>query len=116
MKENWASIQNTFDEPDSTVQNAKDRDHPKIYIGWGKHAMFSTRNTGYNDPLSQGCTREFRSNDWWYLPKVDDLIHAGVNSTAGAEIASFNWGSADSTPPIVESKICMAKEGGYTSC
>lgn len=116
MRESWGSIQNTFFDDDSTVQSAKNRNHPKIYAGWGKHAMFSTRNTGFNDPFSQGCTREFRSNDWWYLPKAEDLIHTGVNSTAGAEISKFKWGSADSTPPIVEGKVCAAKEGGYTAC
>ena len=66
MHDNWGSIQNTFDYNNLNEQNGKNKDGAKIYVGWGKHAMFSQRNTGFNDEAAQGCGREFRSGDWWY--------------------------------------------------
>lgn len=65
MHDDWAGVQNTFNYDNTNEQNGKDKDGAKIYVGWGKHAMFADRNTGWNDVISQGCGREFRSADWW---------------------------------------------------
>ena len=78
--------------------------------------MFADRQTGFNDKISQGCGREFRSRDWWYNPKKEDLVLSGRNSTMGELISSFDWGSADSPPPIVEDRVCSEKKGGYIAC
>ncbi|RPA72335.1 hypothetical protein BJ508DRAFT_419523 [Ascobolus immersus RN42] len=116
MEDSWARIQNTFNDDNEGEQNGKNKDHAKIYIGWGKHAMFSDRNTGFNDKISQGCQREFRSRDWWYNPKKVDLVLSGRNTTVGDKIASVNWGKADSSPPVVEDRVCSEKKGGFISC
>lgn len=44
-------------------------DHPKVYVGWAKHANFIDKNTGWNDPVSQLASTAFRSDDWWHLVK-----------------------------------------------
>lgn len=116
MSESWDSIQNTVFISDLSEQGGKDKDHPKLYVGWGKHAMFTTRNTGFNDPASQGCKREYRSNDWRYFPTNETLFFAGNGSPMGEEIAQFDWGKATSAPHIVENRTCSAVAGGYTSC
>ena len=115
--DDWATIQNTINYNNLEEQAGKDKDGAKIYVGWGKHAMFSTRNTGWNDPFSQGCSREFRSNDWRYLPTGrGDLVFAGTTSDLGRKIQSVNWGSATSNPTVVEQGVCDAQNGGFTAC
>lgn len=117
MHDDWATIQNTINYDNLEEQAGKDKDGAKIYVGWGKHAMFSTRNTGWNDPFSQGCSREFRSRDWRYLPTGrGDLVFAGATGDLGRKIQSVNWGSATSNPTIVEQGVCSAQKGGYTVC
>ncbi|RPB29314.1 hypothetical protein L211DRAFT_775715 [Terfezia boudieri ATCC MYA-4762] len=117
MHDDWATIQNTINYNNPDEQAGKDKDGAKIYVGWGKHAMFSTRNTGWNDPFSQGCSREFRSRDWRYLPTGrGDLVFAGGNSDLGRKIQNVNWGSAASNPVVVEQGVCGAQKGGYTAC
>lgn len=116
MHDNWKDVQNTFNDDNWNEQDGKDKDHAKIYVGWGKHAMFSTRNTGWNDAVSQGCGREFRSRDWWYSPTRDYLIPSGADSDMGQELSNFNWGSADSIPFIVEERVCKERVGGFTAC
>ncbi|KAF8463426.1 hypothetical protein BDZ91DRAFT_731575 [Kalaharituber pfeilii] len=116
MLEDWANVQNTFDYSNISEQGGKDKDGAKIYVAWGKHAMFSTRNSGWNDPFSQGCERAFRSADWWYLPARDDLLYAGRSSNLGKRINAANWGSATSNPVVVEQRVCSEVEGGYWTC
>lgn len=65
MHDNWDTVQNTINYDNIDEQDGKDKDGAKIYVGWGKHAMFADRNTAWNDEFSQGCGREFRSRDWW---------------------------------------------------
>jgi len=72
-KKNWEDIQNTFHSKDANKprggQNAKKYlAHPKVYVGWSKHAIFHDRNTFWNDVGSQIKGLAFRSQDWWYYP------------------------------------------------
>lgn len=68
----WGNIQNTLTTQQIQQGDAKDpngvqnNDHPKVYVSWSKHANFDTRNTGWNDPVSQSTDNAFRSDDWWY--------------------------------------------------
>lgn len=48
-------------------QDAKDRNHAKVYVGAFHHAMFTTRKTS-NDNAGTLPGDEFRSNDWFLLP------------------------------------------------
>jgi len=40
MHDNWDAVQNTFDYNNPDEQNGKNKDGAKVYVGWGKHAMF----------------------------------------------------------------------------
>ena len=76
---NWADIQNTFNTADATLPRGGDNgrqnlDHPKVYIAWSKHANYDTRNTGWNDVLSQLTDNAFRSQDWWYFPASSEFL------------------------------------------
>ncbi|KAG0638526.1 hypothetical protein HOY80DRAFT_967119 [Tuber brumale] len=116
MHDNWDKVQNTFDYSNPDEQAGKNKEGAKIYVGWGKHAMFAQRNTGWNDEASQGCGREFRSADWWYLPTRSDLINTAPGSSEANTLSALNWGSADSQPWVVANRVCDAKEGGFTAC
>ena len=116
MDDNWDGVQNTFDESNPDEQDGRDKDHPKIYVGWAKHAMFSQRNTGWNDKISQGCGREFRSGDWFYMPQKETLIPGGNGTPEGEKMKLADWGSAASGPWAVEGGICGAQKGGYITC
>lgn len=69
----WGDIQNTLTTEEINAGDAKtpngvqNNDHPKVYVSWSKHANFDTRNTGWNDPISQSLDDAFRSQDWWYF-------------------------------------------------
>lgn len=69
----WGDIQNTLTTDQVNAGDAinpngvKNNDHPKVYVSWSKHANFDTRNTGWNDPISQSTDNAFRSEDWWHF-------------------------------------------------
>ncbi|KAF8453445.1 hypothetical protein BGX38DRAFT_1177022 [Terfezia claveryi] len=54
MDDNWDKIQNFFDEGNPDEQGGRNKVHPKIYVGWAKHATFSQRNTGGMMNLPRG--------------------------------------------------------------
>ncbi|KAK4465102.1 hypothetical protein QBC42DRAFT_283728 [Cladorrhinum samala] len=109
----WASIQNTFNTEDANLPRGgdnglKDRDHPKVYVAWSKHAHYQDRNTGWNDPISQLTGNAFRSQDWWYFPQKNDYLRADRSTALGNLLAGFEWGSASSNPPAVHDGLCSA--------
>ena len=69
----WVDIQNTLTTDEVNAGDAinpngvQGNDHPKVYVSWSKHANFDTRNTGWNDPISQSTDNAFRSEDWWHF-------------------------------------------------
>lgn len=69
----WGDIQNTLTTDEVNAGDAinpngvQNNDHPKVYVSWSKHANFDTRNTGWNDPISQSTDNAFRSEDWWHF-------------------------------------------------
>ncbi|SEG20896.1 Necrosis inducing protein (NPP1) [Nonomuraea solani] len=77
-------------------------EHPAIYVGWGKHAMFNSQG-GLKDLTSQFTNDEYRSTTWRVWPKntwlVGDKLHAGLWDR-------YNWGSATSTPEVVSRNLC----------
>ncbi|CCX33375.1 hypothetical protein FPQ18DRAFT_287940 [Pyronema domesticum] len=112
----WNSVQSTFTYNNTNENNGKDKDGPKIYVGWAKHPNYDTKETGWRDSISQGCQREYRSDQWWYLPTEDDMIWAAKESPEGKRMATFDWGSATGGPWVVEDDICSKKDGGYIAC
>lgn len=69
----WGEIQtadNSDDRDDSGVAGQY-KNHPKVYAGFFKHANFFEKKTNIN---VQGVDEdEFRSNDWVYMPVMDDM-------------------------------------------
>lgn len=103
--ERWQDIQNTINgDHDKFDQNAKDRNHPKVYVGAYHHAMFTTRYTG-NDNAGATPGEEFRSNDWFFLPwdtTVQDDSRLNPN---------WNWGAAYSSPAHIKGDPICSKWG-----
>lgn len=87
----WSSIQNTLNSGDETQNiggpnGRQNLDHAKVYVAWSKHANYNTRNTGWNDVLSQLTDNAFRSQDWWYLPKASKFTSSPCRSVPAREI------------------------------
>ena len=76
----WGEIQNTLTTDEVNGGDAKDpngvqnNDHPKVYVAWSKHAMYDTRNTGWNDIISQSTENAFRSQDWWHYVDQSNYV------------------------------------------
>ncbi|KAJ9248526.1 hypothetical protein C8Q69DRAFT_480604 [Paecilomyces variotii] len=110
----WGNIQNTLTTQQIQQGDAKDpngvqnNDHPKVYVSWSKHANFDTRNTGWNDPVSQSTDNAFRSDDWWYYVDKTYYIRSDDSTQAGQALGSANWGDATSNPPSVHAGVCSA--------
>lgn len=98
--EGWGNIQNTISgDADKMDQGAKDRNHPKVYVGAYHHAMFTTRYTA-NDNAGSTPGEEFRSNDWFFLP-WDTTVQNDSRLNP-----SWNWGAAWSSPGNMKGSIC----------
>lgn len=70
MYTNLPTLQSTTQASSSDPrqnQGIHNQDHPKVYIAWDKHPAYHTRNTGFNDPISQSTSNAFRSQDWWHF-------------------------------------------------
>jgi hypothetical protein len=84
----WGDIQNTLTTAQINAGDAKtpngvrNNDHPKVYVAWSKHAHFDTRNTGWNDPVSQSTDNAFRSDDWWYYVDKSYYVSSSVSFMA----------------------------------
>ena len=107
----WKDIQNTFNTEDFDKKlggdnGRKNLDHPKVYVAWSKHANFHTRNTGWNDIVSQSTGNAFRSQDWWYYPLSNDYIRADLSIEIGKQINGMDWGHATGTPIKVHETLC----------
>ncbi|KAF4995611.1 hypothetical protein FGRMN_5002 [Fusarium graminum] len=110
-KKKWGDIQNTFSSRDANKSRGgkngqKNLDHPKVYVGWAKHAIFHDRNTGWNDPLSQLLDNEFRSQDWWHYHSQRSYIRADGSTKVGVQIGHLDWGEASSTPISTHERLC----------
>ncbi|KAF8250908.1 hypothetical protein K440DRAFT_616554 [Wilcoxina mikolae CBS 423.85] len=113
---NWKDVESTFTYDNTDEQRGKDKDGAKIYVGWAKHPNYDTRETRWRDSFSQGCQREYRSNDWWFLPSKDEMIWAARESPEGQKMASLDWGSATGGPWVAEDTICAKGDGGFHPC
>ncbi|QPG95091.1 hypothetical protein C2857_007638 [Epichloe festucae Fl1] len=107
----WAKIHNTFNEEDGSkprggANGRTNLDHPKVYIESFKHAMRDTKETDHQGEFDQISEDAYRSDDWWYYPKTNDYVLADESSEVGKFIARYDWGEADSTPPLVAKRLC----------
>jgi len=116
QEKNWKDVESTFTYNNTAEQRGKNKDGAKIYVGWAKHPNFDTKETDWRDSVSQGCQREYRTNDWWFLPGDSEMVWAAKESPEGKRMAGFNWGSATGGPWVAEDTICTKRDGGFTPC
>ena len=88
----WEDTQNVNDATDQDESTGKYRRHPKVYVGFFKHANFPNKKTNINVFSAVSPQDEFRSRDWYYMPNMGDMRPASDIS------ASWNYGDATSTP------------------
>lgn len=69
----WDKVDNTFYEGEEGVMGKNGADLVGIFPGWAKHPMFLKKETGWRDTISQGCDREYRSDNW----KVNGILRKG---------------------------------------
>lgn len=60
----WDDVSHTFDFANINEANGKGKDGFRVYPGWAKHANFMDRETAWRDSVSQGCGREYRSDNY----------------------------------------------------
>lgn len=101
----------------------KDLDHPKIFVGWCKHAMFFEKG-GTSDVFSCIDSAEKRDDHWMGMSQGkfihfgcisfveadfllgDLLIDAGPGSDIGQKIQREDWGKANGTPLNAYNGLC----------
>lgn len=64
---NWDAVPHTVNYGSSGASDGRNNDNALVFVGWAKHALFSEALTAWQDNPSQGCGREFRAADWWYV-------------------------------------------------
>ncbi|KAL8952136.1 MAG: hypothetical protein Q9222_001948 [Ikaeria aurantiellina] len=75
------------------------RRHPKVYVGFFSHASFPEINKSRKTILNGACPgerdllgNEYRSNDWWRMPRLADIRPAAdIND-------NWHYGDAASIP------------------
>lgn len=88
----WSDIESVDDSTDQDEGTGQNKTHPKVYVGFFKHANFPNRKTNINVYDALAPDDEFRSHDWIYMPVMDDM-HASTEISA-----DWDYGSATSTP------------------
>lgn len=76
------------------------RELPRIFVGWGKHAMFNHQG-GLKDVASQLTDNEYRHADY---PARGASVE--VTDALAAAFDRHHWGSASSTPAVVARQLC----------
>jgi hypothetical protein len=96
--QDWSSVHDTVNGADE-IRNQGDRgkNHPLIYVGAFKHAMFDTRNTLLN--VIARDEDEFRNNDWFYWAANSLVLGETIER-------GWNYGEAKSTPGWVYDHVC----------
>ncbi len=79
------------------------REHPRIFVGWGKHAMFNHQG-GLTDILSQSTNNEFRSAKYPFW--ANWLVETTDNNATAKLFDKYNWGSATSNPARMSRELC----------
>ncbi|KAG8534388.1 uncharacterized protein KY384_001233 [Bacidia gigantensis] len=90
------------DVKDETV--GKRLNHPKVYVGFFSHSAFPDKDTSRQTITATKdksiADDEYRSNDWWRLPRGGDMhLWSEINK-------DWKYGDADSTPPSNHDNMC----------
>jgi hypothetical protein len=83
-------------------------DHPDVFVGWAKHAMFNTAG-GLVDLASQYTNNEYRSSTYGAWPGAlgsSTLVDVEPGGALAAQFDADDWGSASSTPSVVATELC----------
>ncbi|KAI9761429.1 MAG: hypothetical protein M1840_001942 [Geoglossum simile] len=110
----YRSIQSTVNEDgDWTSNGVHDQDHPKLYFGTAKHAVFHIKNTKYCDIVSDanGLSKdEFntanRGDNWSHMSRPEDLIPTGKDTPLGQKMMAHARFSGLSNPGKLQTQIC----------
>lgn len=80
------------------------REIPRIFVGWGSHAMFNHQG-GLKDVVSQYTNNEYRHADYSTLAS-----HWLVKTTpqVAEQFNRYDWGKANTTPAVVADQLCSA--------
>jgi hypothetical protein len=106
MSRHGKNIPQTWDKAESWNAGLSSaglgREHPRIFVGWAKHAMFNNQG-GLKDVLSQFTDNEYRHADYRVyaeptLQRVSDADELGFEH--------FDWGHASSNPTAVSRNLC----------
>ncbi|KAL8982589.1 MAG: hypothetical protein Q9205_002937, partial [Flavoplaca limonia] len=101
---------NYYVDGDSDVSNEAtglNRRHPKVYVGFFSHASFPEINKSRKTVFNVDCPatkdllgNEYRSNDWWRLPRREDIRPASDIDP------DWDYGDATSDPGTHFENIC----------
>ena len=88
------------------------REFPRVFVGWGSHAMFNDQNTRFVDIVSQATGNEYRSAK--YPVRDYSLVEVTEDNELGkkffAKDTEKHFGSADTHPAKVARDICKLPE------
>ena len=79
------------------------QEHPRIFVGWGKHAMFNNQ-AGLKDVVSQFTDNEYRHADYRVFPA--DQVEVTDDNDVAKAFDGFSWGEASSNPAVVSRNMC----------
>ncbi|MCJ1427845.1 hypothetical protein MMC29_005751 [Sticta canariensis] len=81
------------------------RAHPKVYVGFFSHSAFAYRCdtcwlTDIGSKSQHLADHEYRSNDWWRLPRGEDMhLWSEIDG-------EWDYGKATNTPPRNREEMC----------
>lgn len=78
------------------------REFPRIFVGWGSHAMFNHQG-GLKDVASQYTNNEYRHAD--YSTWASNWLVETTPQVA-AQFNRYNWGKANTTPAVIGDRLC----------
>ena len=83
------------------------RQRPRLYVGWGKHAIFNEEGGSpagvLNDELRNGAYSA-DANSW--LVEVRKTARGNGRNWLAARFDEKSWGSANTTPAVLAQRLC----------
>lgn len=83
---------------DPTLEKGLNLAHPKVFVGFFKHANYVNKDTHLKTTDSLAKSAEYRSDDWYYFPVENDLHPGNEIGDWNAPNGVWNYGKAYSTP------------------
>ncbi|KAI9786209.1 MAG: hypothetical protein M1839_007619 [Geoglossum umbratile] len=110
----YRDVRSTINEDgDWTADGVQDQDHPKLYFGSAKHAVFHIKNTQFCDIGSDAnglpedeFNTAYRSDNWSHMSWPDNLISAGKDTALGQKMMAYGPFSGLSNPGKLQTQVC----------